>query len=173
VQMDVDEGELRLLPRPTDRSRFTPIDFFMQSLARWAGDRAVGVILSGTASDGAAGIREIKAHGGITIAQAPDTARHDGMPRAAIATGMVDLVLSPAEIGEQLAHVRLHPYLRHDGDEAASPQITIADEHLHEILGLLRHASGIDFRRTASASRCSRRWGTGPPGAASSSSPPT
>ena len=64
VHMEVVDGGLHLLPRPTDRSQFTPIDFFFQSLARWAQDRAIGVILSGTASDGAAGVREIKAHGG-------------------------------------------------------------------------------------------------------------
>ena len=102
VQMGITDGVLHLLPRPYDRSQFTPIDFFFQSLARWAQSRSIGVILSGTASDGTAGIREIKSVGGITIAQQPSTAKYDGMPRSAIATGMIDLVLSPQDIAEQL-----------------------------------------------------------------------
>ena len=147
VHMDVIEGELHLLPRPTDRTQFTPIDFFMQSLARWAQDRAVGVILSGTASDGAAGIREIKALGGITIAQTPETAKHDGMPRAAMATGMVDLVLSPAEIAEQLSQVRRHPYLRRSTGDAETPEMAIAENQLRDLFVVLRRASGIDFKQ--------------------------
>ena len=58
AQMGVSDGVLHLLPRPFDRTQFTPIDFFLQSLARWAHGRAIGVILSGTASDGSAGSRE-------------------------------------------------------------------------------------------------------------------
>jgi two-component system CheB/CheR fusion protein len=145
--MDVIDGELHLLPRPTDRTQFTPIDFFMQSLARWAQDRAIGVILSGTASDGSAGIREIKALGGITIAQKPETARHDGMPRAAISTGMVDLVLSPSEIGEQLSLVRRHPYLRRASDEAGGAELPASDAQLRDLFVVLRRASGIDFKQ--------------------------
>jgi two-component system CheB/CheR fusion protein len=147
VHMDVIDGELHLLPRPTDRTQFTPIDFFMQSLARWAQDRAIGVILSGTASDGAAGIREIKALGGITIAQNPETARHDGMPRAAIATGMVDLVMSPSEIGEQLSLVRRHPYLKRATDEAAGAELSATEVQLRDLFVVLRRASGIDFKQ--------------------------
>ena len=109
AQMAVRDGRLTLQPRPFDRSQFTPIDIFFQSLARWAQGRAIGVVLSGTASDGAAGIREIKSAGGITIAQRPESARYDGMPRAAIGTGMVDLVLSPEEIAEHLATLDRHP----------------------------------------------------------------
>ena len=146
AQMEVFQGALHLLPRPTDRSQFTPIDFFLQSLARWAQDRAIAVILSGTASDGAAGVREIKSHGGITIAQRPDTAKHDGMPRAAIATGMVDLVLTPQQIAENLGQVHQHPYmLRQSTEEAADPALT--DQQLRELFGVLRRASGIDFKQ--------------------------
>jgi two-component system CheB/CheR fusion protein len=142
VHMEVLDGAIHLLPRPTDRSQFTPIDFFMQSLARWARSRAIGVILSGTASDGAAGIREIKALGGITIAQAPQTAKYEGMPRAAIATGMIDLVLSPAEIADRLAHVGRHPYLLGAGDGTTQE---LDDDQLKQLFGLLRRASGVDF----------------------------
>lgn len=146
AHMEVLDGALHLLPRPTDRTQYTPIDFFFQSLARWAQDRAIGVILSGTASDGAAGIREIKALGGITIAQTPESAKHDGMPRAAIATGMVDLVLTPREIAESLGHVKSHPYLlRHVSEEI--PEISLTDVQLREICTVLQRASGIDFKQ--------------------------
>jgi two-component system, chemotaxis family, CheB/CheR fusion protein len=148
VQMGIADGVLHLLPRPYDRSQFTPIDFFFQSLARWAQNRAIGVILSGTASDGTAGIREIKAAGGITMAQTPDTAKYDGMPRSAIATGMIDLVLPPAEMAEQIAHIPTHPY---HGRPAVIPgeqeNIAPTEDHLGEIFKLLRRISGTDFRQ--------------------------
>ncbi len=123
------------------------IDTLFTSLAQWARGRAIGVILSGTGSDGAAGIREIKAQGGITIAQSPETAKYDGMPRAAIKTGLVDLVLSPEEIAEQIAQVRSHPYLAPpsaDPDEGADAHVP--DAQLREIFAILRRTSGIDFR---------------------------
>src|SRR5579862_881737 len=148
VQMDLKNGRLHLTPRPSDHTQFTPIDFFFQSVARWAKERTIGVVLSGTASDGAAGIREIKACGGITIAQKPESAKYDGMPRAAIATGMVDLVLTPKELAEQIAQIRNHPFL-----VAPTParELTddglVTDAQLKEICVLLRRSSGIDFKR--------------------------
>src|SRR5690242_12062944 len=112
VQMGISETRLFLTPRPEGRLQYTPIDFFLASLADAAQSRAVGVILSGTASDGAVGIREIRAAGGITIAQRPSTARYDGMPRAAIGTGQVDLVLAPAEIARKLLEIAAHPHVQ-------------------------------------------------------------
>lgn len=145
VQVEVVDGRLHLLPRPTDKTQFTPIDFFFQSIARWAQDRAIGIILSGTASDGAAGIREIKALGGITIAQKPETARHDGMPRAAIGTGMVDLVLAPKDIAENLGHVRWHPYMLRAAAE--SPEAQLTEQQFRDVCSVLRRVSGIDFKQ--------------------------
>ena len=142
VQMGVEDGHLTLQARPFDRAQFTPIDIFFQSFARWAQSRSIGIVLSGTASDGAGGIREIKAAGGITIAQRPQTARYDGMPRAAISTGMVDLVLSPEEIAEHLMQVQAHPYLGTLPDMAG----VASDEQLTDIFTLLRRVSGVDFK---------------------------
>jgi two-component system CheB/CheR fusion protein len=114
-------------------------------LAEHAPRRAIAVILSGTASDGATGVREIKAAGGITFAQKPQTAKYDGMPRAAIATGMVDMILPPAEIALKLTQLSTHPYVREfvppSGDE-----LNVREEQLRRIFDLLRPASGIDFR---------------------------
>ena len=81
------------------------VNMFLSTLAEDLGERAVGIILSGTGSDGAHGIRAIKAEGGITIVQTPETAKYDGMPKAAIDTGHVDLVLAPEKIGPELSLV--------------------------------------------------------------------
>ncbi len=145
VQMGITDGHFHLRPRPDDRTQYTPIDSFLTSLAEHAKRRAIGVILSGTASDGSSGVREIKGAGGITFAQKPDTAKYDGMPRAAIATGMIDMVLAPAEIATKLTQVAAHPYVRElvapSGDE-----LSVRDEQLRRIFDLLRPESGIDFK---------------------------
>jgi len=150
VQMGIDGDVLRLLPRPHDRSQYMPIDFFLRALAESAEGRAIGVILSGTASDGAVGVREIKAVGGITLAQEPETAKYDGMPRAAIATGMVDLVLPLERLAHELAAIARHPYVqraRPAADETAlADDVALRDEQLQRVFALLRAASGVDFK---------------------------
>ena len=146
VQMGITDGELHLAPRPGDRTQYTPIDFFLRSLAHSAENRAIGVILSGTASDGAIGVREIKAVGGITIAQVPETAKYDGMPRAAIATGMIDLVLSPAEIATELVKISRHAYLRQPWPPTTEAGLVLDDEQLERVFTMLHASSGVDFR---------------------------
>ena len=106
--MVLSDGTLRLMPRAEAPERPMVIDRFFVSLAKVHKNRAIGVILSGTGSDGAQGLSEIKAEGGITFAQ-DQTAKHDGMPQAAIATGSVDLVLSPEGIAGELERLSLHP----------------------------------------------------------------
>jgi two-component system, chemotaxis family, CheB/CheR fusion protein len=98
----VEDGHLRLLKQPKERRLRRPIDRLFESLAAAHGDRAVAVILSGTAADGSHGLRAIKGRGGLVIAQEPATAAYDGMPRSAIATGLVDLVLPPERIATVL-----------------------------------------------------------------------
>lgn len=146
--------QLHLSPRATDRSQYHPIDLFFRSLAEAVHERAIAIVLSGTASDGAAGIREVKAAGGITIAQRPETAKYDGMPHAAIATGMVDLTLSPREIAAALVEIGRHPYVRSSvarapelQEEVAAPEVEEApSDEMQRIFSLLRGASGIDFK---------------------------
>ena len=82
-----------------------PIDIFFRSLARAYEHRAVAVILSGTGSDGTNGIRSIKEQNGVIIVQNPDSAKFDGMPRNAIATGFVDLIQNPDSIAREIAHI--------------------------------------------------------------------
>ncbi len=105
--LSVGGGALRLTPPRVRAGARLPFDFCLNSLAA-AGPHAVCVVLSGNGTDGSAGLRAVKAAGGLVIAQAPEEAGHDGMPRSAMATGLVDLVLPAAEIGEALlTHSRL------------------------------------------------------------------
>jgi two-component system CheB/CheR fusion protein len=106
--MTVIDGHLRICPRPEGASSLQ-VNALFQSVAEYYRDKAVGVILSGALSDGAAGFVAIRAVGGITIAQLPEEAQIEGMPRAAIATGDVDLVLPVQKIGEELLRLAALP----------------------------------------------------------------
>ncbi|HSA57299.1 MAG TPA: chemotaxis protein CheB, partial [Gemmatimonadaceae bacterium] len=120
TDLSISRGILALRPRErTDRGNRS-IDLFLESLAQDQGERAIGVILSGTASDGTLGLEAIKAEGGITFAQ-DDTARHDSMPRSAIAAGCVDLVLAPQGIAKELERIARHPYLARQRRERRPP----------------------------------------------------
>jgi two-component system, chemotaxis family, CheB/CheR fusion protein len=143
TQMQYVDGHLHLGRRPRDRTQYNPIDFFFRSLARSLGGHAIGVVLSGTASDGAMGIREIKAMEGITFVQDPATAKYDGMPRAAIATEMVDIVASPADIAAKVTQLSKHPYLLTQTPE--DPKATVRHEQLDRIFRLLLPACGVNF----------------------------
>jgi two-component system CheB/CheR fusion protein len=145
VQMEFRDGKLHLGPRPGDRTQFTPIDFFFRSLARELQNGAIGVVLSGTASDGSDGLREIKAQAGITLAQEPQTARYDGMPLSAVATGMVDMVLPPAELAHELYRIARHPYTRPVEPTPGDEKNEFDGELLARVFELLRAAGGVDF----------------------------
>jgi two-component system CheB/CheR fusion protein len=101
MTMGIGGGVLRLSPRTDPKSPHHSIDQFLRSLADDQGHRAIGVILSGSATDGTVGLEAIKAEGGITFAQ-DDTAQHRSMPRNAVAAGCVDFVLAPAEIAQEI-----------------------------------------------------------------------
>jgi two-component system CheB/CheR fusion protein len=110
------DGVLSVTPRPDDRRPHYPVDHFLRSLAAVHGEYSVGVILSGTGSDGTLGICEIKAAGGLTFAQDEQSAQHVGMPQSAIASGAVDVVMPPEKIAGRLAMVLEHPYLARADD---------------------------------------------------------
>src|SRR5918995_1479279 len=143
AQMEMVDGHLHLGPRPDDRSQYTPIDFFFRSLARTLKSHAVGVVLSGTASDGALGIREIKSMEGITFAQDPSTAKYDGMPRAAIATQMIDVIAPPDVIAAKVTQLSKHPYLAPPA--ASEPGASVKSEQLQRIFRVLLPACGVNF----------------------------
>ena len=106
--MIVVRGVFQLLPR-AGRGAHHPVDQFFRSLAKEQGHQAIGIVLSGTATDGTIGLEEIKAEGGITFAQ-DTTAQHEGMPHSAIASGCVDFVLPPDEIAREIVRIGRHPY---------------------------------------------------------------
>ena len=111
VNLAIVEGKLQVSPRAETRGLHLPIDFFFRSLAEDQKTYAVGIVLSGTGSDGAQGVCEIKAMGGITFAQDEHSAKFSGMPHSAAESGCADLILEPQEIGRRLAQIRTHPYL--------------------------------------------------------------
>jgi two-component system CheB/CheR fusion protein len=143
TQMHFADGALRLEARPHG-SPPMPVDFLFRSLAHHARDSAIAVVLSGTGSDGAQGIREVKATGGITIAQDPATVRYDGMPRAAIATEAVDLVLRPDAIAREIAHLGAYARDRAKAPHA-SASVPMEIEDLDRVFTILRDETGVDF----------------------------
>ncbi len=145
TNMAIQKGHLRLVPRTPDQ-RHLPIDYFLRSLAEELGGRAIGVILSGTASDGTLGLKAIKTEGGITFAQDARSARYADMPRNAVAAGCVDFVLSPEGIARELVRIAHHPYLLEPRPfEEGGEMPAEGEEHLRRIFTLLRSASGVDF----------------------------
>jgi two-component system, chemotaxis family, CheB/CheR fusion protein len=138
------DGLLHIVRRKALAGHHMPIDSFLESLAKSQGPRAIGVILSGTASDGTAGIEAVKAEGGITFAQQPDSAKFDGMPRNAIASGCVDFVLPPPLIAQELARIAHHPFV---GllPPRGTPVIPAGEDDWAHLFRLLRLESGVDF----------------------------
>ncbi|MEO6032891.1 MAG: chemotaxis protein CheB, partial [Burkholderiaceae bacterium] len=122
TQLGIEGGALKRRPRSQARVPNRSIDHFLEALAADQHERAIGVILSGTASDGTLGLEAIKAEGGLTFAQ-NESARYDSMPRSAVAAGCVDFVLSPQAIASELARLARHPYVMGAAPEApTSPE---------------------------------------------------
>ena len=148
TNMTVAHGHLNLTERSLVGGMHLPVDHFLRSLAADQSSRAIGVILSGSASDGALGLAAVKAEGGITFAQEPATARYDGMPSAAIAANAADFVLPPNEIAAELARLGQHRYLRPGSSPAArreAESATVEADALTKIFVTLRNAFRVDF----------------------------
>jgi two-component system, chemotaxis family, CheB/CheR fusion protein len=143
--LTISGGVLRLGSRSSDRGRHLPIDTFLASLADDQGARAIGVILSGTGSDGAVGLRAIKSAGGVTFAQDERSAQHSGMPHSAVVAGAVDIVLPADEIAGELARIARHPYVELP-TSASSDRETREPDGLRQIFQILRSVTGTDFQ---------------------------
>ena len=143
--MGIRNGTLHLIARGEPAAKHLPVDYFLTSLAEDRGNRAVGVILSGTASDGTLGLKAIKAEGGITFAQDSKSAKYDGMPRSAITAGCVDLVLPPEAIARELSRIGRHPYLRMQPLAPAAEPAADSDDELRKLFLVLQKATGVDF----------------------------
>ncbi len=148
-KMTVKEGHFTLEDLPTKSSPSYVIDSFFESLAKEYGDRGVAVVLSGTGTDGSRGIAKVKKAGGIVIAQEPNSSEFDGMPQSAIDTNLVDVVLPPYLIGEQLGKLS-----KAKDSEARQEQIQelVSNEQSNSVgtsfshvIRLLKQHHGIDF----------------------------
>lgn len=139
--MTIANGILRLARREAGRGHHMPIDKFFQSLATDQTTNAIGVILSGTANDGTAGLAAIKDNSGITFAQDTESAKYDGMPSSAISAGVVDYVLPPERIAQELIRIQRQP----TGQKRPSDIFDGKDRQMKEIFRLLKNFSKVDF----------------------------
>ena len=154
ASMSIADGSLMLTPRRKGPGQHAPINIFMRSLAQERKSGAIGVILSGTGTDGTSGMEDIKAEGGITFVQEPASAKYDGMPGSAIDSGCVDFILRPRDIAREIARIQHHPYLLPQEQAAVEPGKELADSvaNLSQsessfsiVLDQLRKTSGVDF----------------------------
>jgi two-component system CheB/CheR fusion protein len=136
-------GHLHLMEPGAPRGLRLPIDFFFRSLAQDQHERAICIVLSGTGTDGTLGLKAIKGEGGMAMVQEAMSARYDGMPRSAIATGLVDYVLPPEDMPEQLMTYVEHAF--GPGAERVVAPVPEATDSLQKIFILLRAQTGHDF----------------------------
>ena len=158
--MTISNQTLHLSPREESRGMHMTVDHFMRALAEQKGNRGIGVILSGSGTDGTLGMAEIQAHGGVTFAQDEASAKYDGMPRSAAVAGYVDYVLSPKGIAKELARIAKHPYVARDTLSHAAEAAPAPSAGMHSIFQVLRRATGVDFthyRQTTILRRIQRR----------------
>lgn len=140
--MTISGGVLHLVQREAGRGHHMPIDAFFRSLADDQSSNAVGVILSGTANDGTLGLAAIKANAGITFAQDTVSAKYDGMPNSAIASGVVDYVLPPDRIAQELVRIQKEP-----SSDREFPNDTFDGKErlMKDVFRLLKTYSKVDF----------------------------
>jgi two-component system CheB/CheR fusion protein len=142
--IEVTDGHIKLIPR-SENSAAISIDILFSSLAAAQKERVIGIILSGIASDGTIGMKDIKQEGGLTFAQ-DDTAKFTSMPHSAIAAGAVDFILSPKEIALELGRLSKHPLIKTIGVKNGEEDlIDNSNPDLKNILNQLHKATGVDF----------------------------
>ena len=139
--MTLIDGCLMLSPKGKS---LRPIDAFFDSLAIERKTQAIGVVLSGTGTDGTEGLKAIKSEGGITFAQDPDSAHYAGMPQSSISAEVVDFVLSPDEIARELSKIAQNPQLVRAEIDAQEPKIQ-KETGLRKIFSLLKFTFNVDF----------------------------
>ncbi len=157
--MTIFHHKLYLTERESEQLHL-PIDIFFRSLADDVGEKAIGIILSGTGSDGTRGLRAIKEQGGIVIVQDERTAKFDGMPRSAISTNLVDYILAPEHMVREMLNYVQHPCLV--SDPTLKKAIAQDEDNLSKIFALLRDQSGVDFtyyKQSTMIRRIERRMG--------------
>lgn len=142
-ELEIINNTLHLLPRKKGKANFRPIDVFFRSLARDAQEKAIGIILSGTGTDGTLGVKAIKEAGGLVVVQDKDSANFAGMPASAQATGLVDHILAPEKMPEQLLHyIRDEPQTEQTINVQQEERLTRA---LQKVMVRIRNVTGHDF----------------------------
>ena len=140
--LSIVRGKLLLSESDPNRGLNLPIDVFLRSLAQDQAEKTIAIILSGTGSDGVRGIRAIKEAGGVVLVQNEESARFDGMPRAAVSTGLADFILPPDTMPERLLSFIHNPY----APKSDQPPALLSDEDgLARIFALLRERTRVDF----------------------------
>jgi len=163
VTLTVQSGRINLRPRSSAPEPSLPVDVLFKSLAEAYGDNAIAVVLSGAGADGSFGIQAVRQAGGTTFAQTPGTAHFSDMPRHAIDTGCVDLVLRPTEIAKELVRLGQQLSLGQATSEqpTSTAAVTNSDEaSLRHIFHRLRSVHGVDFthyKRSTISRRLERR----------------
>jgi two-component system CheB/CheR fusion protein len=153
----ISRGKLLLID-PEKKAPHLPIDQFFRSLAEACGELAIGIVLSGTGSDGTLGVRGIKEAGGTVMVQDAASAKFSGMPDSAGATGLADYVLPPAEMPRELLKFIRHPFVA----PAKGTALKVDEANLHKILSLIHGQTGIDFtgyKQSTVGRRIERRIG--------------
>ncbi|WP_037321105.1 chemotaxis protein CheB [Salegentibacter sp. Hel_I_6] len=136
------DNKLHLVEKPKNQSLNLPIDMFFEALSKERKEKAIGVILSGTGSDGTRGVRAIKERDGMIMVQDPEEAKFDGMPQSAINTGLVDYVIPVSKMAKELINFIDSPSVFHfkDGD------LNYNESELMKILRFVDEKTGLDFR---------------------------
>jgi len=152
-------GILHLLEQSEIPGVRTPIDFFFRSLAEDRKEEAICIVLSGTGTEGSMGLRAVKGEGGMVMVQDPESAKYDGMPRSAIATGLVDYILPPEKMADQLIR-----YVHHNLDDVLEKTTDAVNKKsglLQKIFILIRSRTGHDFSYYNGSSLIGSAFGEG------------
>ncbi|PVY42314.1 chemotaxis protein CheB [Pontibacter virosus] len=145
-QLSLQNGRLRLTEKPRNREPNFAVDTFFESLAIDRGPNAIGVVLSGTGTDGSKGVRAIKKAGGLVVVQDPESAKFDGMPRSAIDTGDVDFVLPPDQIPHEIMeYTRRTPLVKSIIQDGKEQEPIDEEAVLKKILDLVCSHTQVDF----------------------------
>lgn len=156
--MTLEKNRLHLVDKPVGHGLNLPIDIFFNSMARELGDKAVGIVLTGTGSDGANGVRNIKEAGGMVMVQSPETAKFEGMPRSAVDTGLADYILPIEQMPEEL--LTFFENNEKLGDFINEKVFYTSEETLIQVLNHLKKVTNFDFldyKRPTLLRRISRR----------------
>ncbi|MDO8653968.1 MAG: chemotaxis protein CheB [Undibacterium sp.] len=155
----VQDGHLRLTPRLDHKHLRLPIDRFFNSLGEDCGTRAIGIVLSGSGTDGALGLKTIAAHEGIVLVQEPSTAEFDGMPRSAIATGIANYVLPVEQMPQVISDYAHHPYVVGNLKVIEEKDNPDAIQQLIKIIQARRGYDFTGYKRNTFLRRIQRRMG--------------